>query len=456
MKSIFQTLLISIALFCTFEISYSQTWTQVQTPFQYVNRIKLFDGGSKLFVSGDTIATNFLRYNLFLPYFGSGFATSDNYGQSFSEIKMNSYVVLDIYKSLANPTTYFITASKQTRSAIYKSTDGGNQWDELPLLEDVKYFNKMISKMINGKETFFITAYNTSEGLSVSNDNCETATTTENIRIQANDIKIAKSGDMFLASDNSTYGHVLRSTDNGQTWSKDVSGLDGLRILCVQPSNFQPAYIYCGADSLDVNKNSIGKGIYFSLDTGKTWQPLGISGAPVLAIEEHPTDPRYMAAACGLLGVGVSANFGEHFEFYNDGLPPNAFAEGVAIPAIEPTVDGIEIFANLYQGGLYRSKNIKSGIENEPAYNSDVTIEKIYPNPASNYLTLSFNNPTVQDIDIQITDLLGNIVKIMNLKNLSEGQNVASFENLNIPTGNYFVTVKSSYNRDVKKIIILN
>lgn len=456
MKRFIKSVIATIVLLLAFQVSFSQTWTKVQTPFKYVNRIKFFDGGSKLFVAGDTIAINFLRYNLFLPYFGGGFAISSDYGQSFSEIKMDTYTVFDIYNSLSEPNTYFITASKQTRSAIYKSTDKGNQWDEVPLLEDVKIFNRITSKIIDGKETFFISAYNTSEGFSISNDNCETATTTENLRIQVNDIKVAKSGDIFVASDNSTYGHVIRSTDNGKTWTKEESGLEGLRILCVQPSNFEPAYIYCGADSLDINKNSIGKGIFVSLDTGKTWNPLGISGAPVLAIEEHPFDPHYMAAACGVLGVGVSANFGEHFEFYNDGLPPGAFAEGVAIPPLEPTNDGIEIFANLYQGELYRSKNIKSGVEDEIINASDLKIEKIFPNPASHYLTVSFNNPRIQDVYISITDLLGNVVRSMSLQNLKSGTNVASFESLNIPIGNYFIIIKSSFSRDVQKVIILN
>ncbi|HPD33148.1 MAG TPA: T9SS type A sorting domain-containing protein [Candidatus Kapabacteria bacterium] len=456
MKRIIKIIIIPIIIALSIEISFSQVWTEVQTPFKYVNRIKFFDDGTKLFVSGDTIAINFLKYNLFLPYFGSGFAISENNGQSFSDIKMNSYTVFDIYRSIVNTQTYFVSAAKLTRSAIYRSTDGGNQFDELPLLEDANFYNKIVSKVIDGKETFFICAYNTSDGLSISTDNCETATTTENIRIQVNDIKISKSGDIFLASDNSIYGRVLRSTDNGKTWIKDQKGLEGLRILCVQPSNYEPAYIYCGADSLDFNKNSIGKGIYVSLDTGKTWKPLGISGAPVLAIEEHPTDPHYMAAACGVLGVGVSANFGQAFEFYNDGLPPNAFAEGVAIPAINPTSEGIEIFANLYQGGLYKSKNIKSGVNDEFINTSKLKIDKIYPNPASEYLTISFNNPKIQDIDIQIIDLLGNTIQSMNFKNLNEGINVATFENIKIPSGYYFIIIKSNYSHEMQKFMILN
>jgi len=456
MKRIIKIIIIPIIIALSIEISFSQVWTEVQTPFKYVNRIKFFDNGTKLFVSGDTIAINFLRYNLFLPYFGSGFTISENNGQSFSDIKMNSYTVFDIYRSIANPQTYFVSAAKLTRSAIYRSTDGGNQFEEVPLLEDANFYNKIVSKIIDGKETLFICAYNTSDGLSISTDNCETASTTEHIRIQVNDIKIAKSGDIFLASDNSTFGHVLRSTDNGKSWIKDEKGLDGLRILCVQPSNFEPAFIYCGADSLDLNKNSIGKGIYISLDTGKTWKPLGISGVPVLAIEEHPIDPHYMAAACGVLGVGVSANFGQAFEFYNDGLPQNAFAEGVAIPPINPTSDGIEIFANLYQGGLYKSKNIKSSINDVAIDISNLKIEKIYPNPVSQYLTISFNNPKIQDIDIQIIDILGNTIKSMNLKNLKEGINVTTFENLDIPSGSYFIVLKSNYSRDMQKIMILN
>ena len=137
-------------------------------------------------------------------------------------------------------------------------------------------------------------------------------------------------------------------------------------------------------------------------------------------------------------------------------MPANAFAEGVAIPPVEATSEGIEIFANLYQGGLYRSKHIKSGIEDEVITGFTLAIDKIYPNPASNYFTVSFNNPRVQDIDIQIVDILGNIVRAMNLKNLREGTNVASFENLNIPSGNYTIIIKSSLSHDVQKLIILN
>jgi photosystem II stability/assembly factor-like uncharacterized protein len=99
----------------------------------------------------------------------------------------------------------------------------------------------------------------------------------------------------------STGGGVFRSEDAGQTWHNLTDGqlpVGSIGAIEVAPSN--PEIIYVGTGSAAIRSNvSIGKGVYRSVDGGKTWQPAGLEKVGVIAdMVVHPTDPEiaYVAA----------------------------------------------------------------------------------------------------------------------------------------------------------------
>lgn len=432
----------------------SQTFEEVKTPFKCVNNIKFF-GNNKLFVSGDSIGIDLYSYSPFIPYMGSGFYLSDNFGKSFSGPYLEGKTVFDIVVSEKNPKNVFCSAIQFTRGRIYKSNDGANTWDLTSMHEDVKIYQKMIStKSPDNKETILITSPNSIDGLSLTSDEFQTLTISPLVNTQVFDIKFSKELDSyFFATENSNVGHVARLSSKGI--QGDITGLEGLRILCVQPSKLQPGYVYCGADSITSQKISIGKGIFYSIDTGKTWKHMTADGYQVFEILEHPTDPNFLAAACGKVGVGVSGNYGKWFDTFSDGLPENYDIRRIAIPNVSPNGSGIQIFASSLNQGLFKSKNITSPV-NEHKDDFDLKIERIFPNPiVDQNFSVEIILPFSSEIIVSIVDLFGNILIKEEFNSFKSGTNIITFEDHKINPGHYLLLVSNNKSQIVKPLIII-
>lgn len=443
---------LAIFLFAS-SVLYSQIFEEVKTPFKYIHNIK-FLPNNLLFVSGDSIPVDLYSYSPFIPYMGSGFYLSNNFGKEFTGPYLAGKTVFDLIGSQKNPQTFFATAHQFTRGCIFKSTDGAKTWDLTPLHEEVRVYQKLISTPSpDNKELFIVSSQNSVDGLSFSMDYFETLLPFPTIKTQVYDFKISKElNSYFVATDNSTIGHVARLTPNGLI--RSISGLTGLRVLCVQPSKLKPGYIYCGADSITSQKISIGKGIFYSIDTGKTWKPLTAAGYQVYEIQEHPSDPNFLAAACGKLGVGISGNYGKWFDVLSEGLPSNFDCRKVIIPDIPSNSSGIQVWASLQNGGLYKSKNIRSNVE-EYISTSKLEFSNIYPNPASDNFTIVINIPESRSISIDLMDNMGTVVLSEQFTSLNTGSNMLTFNDINLMTGKYFIRINDGYSSIIHNLIII-
>jgi photosystem II stability/assembly factor-like uncharacterized protein len=95
-------------------------------------------------------------------------------------------------------------------------------------------------------------------------------------------------------------GGVFRTTDAGLTWTPISDGqipLGSVGSIAVADSN--PDIIYVGTGSDGVRSNvSTGRGIYKSIDGGKTWAFAGLrDGGQTGAIRIHPSNPDIVVAA---------------------------------------------------------------------------------------------------------------------------------------------------------------
>lgn len=97
-----------------------------------------------------------------------------------------------------------------------------------------------------------------------------------------------------------TGGGVWESDDNGLTWSNISDGWFGGSIGAVAVAEADPNVIYVGQGSVDIRGNtSTGRGLWKSMDRGRTWSFMGLPEAGQIGrIEVHPRDPDlvYVAA----------------------------------------------------------------------------------------------------------------------------------------------------------------
>jgi photosystem II stability/assembly factor-like uncharacterized protein len=98
----------------------------------------------------------------------------------------------------------------------------------------------------------------------------------------------------------STGGGVWKTTDAGHSWVNISDGFFAAASMgAIDVSLSNPSVIYAGTGSSKIRSNvSIGRGIYKSIDAGKTWNFIGLRDAgQIAAIRIHPTnaDVAYVA-----------------------------------------------------------------------------------------------------------------------------------------------------------------
>ncbi len=95
-------------------------------------------------------------------------------------------------------------------------------------------------------------------------------------------------------------GGVWKSTNGGSHWQPifDDQDVHAIGAIAVSPAN--PDVVWVGTGEGNVrNSASVGRGVYRSLDAGRTWQHMGLSDSERIArVIAHPRDPNivYVAA----------------------------------------------------------------------------------------------------------------------------------------------------------------
>jgi len=98
----------------------------------------------------------------------------------------------------------------------------------------------------------------------------------------------------------STGGGVWKTTDAGGTWTNISDGFfETASIGSIDVSDSNPDVIYVGTGSDGLRSNVIiGKGMYKSVDAGKTWTHVGLrETGQIGAVVVHPTNPDIVWAA---------------------------------------------------------------------------------------------------------------------------------------------------------------
>jgi len=176
-------------------------------------------------------------------------------------------------------------------------------------------------------------------------------------------------GEHSVRGQSSTYGDgVYKSTDQGRSWTHvGLAATKQISQVRIHPTN--PDVVYVAAQG-DRWKGSAERGIYRTLDGGKTWTLLlkgenATSGAADLSMDA--TNPRILYASfwdhqrvpwqvrSGGAGSGLwkSIDGGESWTRLSEGLPKLMGKIGVAVSPATP--DRVYAIVEAETGGLFRS-----------------------------------------------------------------------------------------------------
>ncbi len=98
----------------------------------------------------------------------------------------------------------------------------------------------------------------------------------------------------------STGGGVWKTVNAGQSWTNVSDGFFAAASMgSIDVADSDPNVIYAGTGSDGIRSNvSIGKGLYKSVDAGKTWSHIGLPDAGQIgAVIVHPTNPDVVLVA---------------------------------------------------------------------------------------------------------------------------------------------------------------
>lgn len=389
--------------------SYSQIWEKIDGTNPYVNRI-FFDKSNPdvIAVASDSIPMDLDEADItFWNVESYGLLISRDGGQTFGDIKLDKFMVLDIVQAIDDSNTWYASYVNKGRGNIAFSSDAGETWDT-DYSDCDGSFKILKLAATNTTDRFFGACVNSGNGIRTSDDAFVSCEANVSINISSRDIEISSINPnmIYAASDDNFTGQVFRSNDNGETWKQDSSGIDGLRIHCVQPSGINPAIVYCGADSVATDDNSVGKGIYQSLDSGSTWRIINAIGDKVYDLAVHPVNPNFLAAACGRAGVFVSGNAGFWWERKDGGFPDDVDVRTVSIPGIPPTDDGVIVYAGTFGQGMFKSKHITTDVNiMERGIDSGIEIVSISQLSGGSSLNVKWRSKSVGSLHIRMFNI---------------------------------------------------
>ncbi|MBA4260355.1 MAG: hypothetical protein C0446_14425 [Chitinophaga sp.] len=149
-------------------------------------------------------------------------------------------------------------------------------------------------------------------------------------------------------------------------------------------------------------------------------------------------------AAQTLAGMAMSwANFSINFTYLSSVVPDSCIIE-LRASGSAPTVNDYLWVDNLAFSGSV------TGIENHESFLTNMIV---YPNPSSENVNFKFNIKTAQQVNIEITDINGKLIRSTNFGKI-QGETNQNMNISGIAKGTYFVKIKGEDATETRKLVI--
>ncbi|MEM7085984.1 MAG: T9SS type A sorting domain-containing protein [Bacteroidota bacterium] len=238
---------------------------------------------------------------------------------------------------------------------------------------------------------------------------------------------------------------IFKSVDGGQSFTT-VSGSLPNRVC--KDIEFDPtdnAVVYATFSGFGTNH------VYKTVNSGNNWAAIdnGLPDLPTNTIAIDPLNPDDVYVGNDL-GVYYSEDGGASWEVFSDQLP-----EATMIYDLNISPSNRKLRIATHGHGIWERSFV-----NDPLAISDFNLSssdfKIYPNPASQMLTIDLT--LTSDVDqsvIEVYNLLGERIERLHHGPLSAGNHKLIWDELGIhPSGVYFIVIDAGKSSISKKLII--
>jgi len=285
-----------------------------------------------------------------------------------------------------------------------------------------------------------------------------------------------------------TYGKLIKSTDDGETWTEinsiifpgdlpdnghflayrngkmylgaemgivnrpvHVSTDDGLNWSSID--NLQGSYIYQNSNAIYV----VGDSIFKSTDDSSTWSVIHCNAHSLSLWVSGDTLVQSMAGGNG--SAFYSIDGGDTWNAFNEGLPQgNPSAEIRNIISFSGNflagVRGNPLFTS---SGVYARPIdfTTTGVQKETEILENYHLSQNYPNPFNPSTKISWQSPVSSHQTLKVYDILGNEVATLVNEYKSAGKYEVEFNGEELPSGVYFYQLRTGSFVETKKMLLL-
>jgi photosystem II stability/assembly factor-like uncharacterized protein len=323
--------------------------------------------------------------------------------------------------------------------AIYRSTDGGMNWSEVPAglnstsnLKKIVFVDDLYGYILDSNINVFKT---TNGGVSWSKIYM-------NLNTNLNRIKFLDRLTGFLTGSNSA---IYKTTDGGLTWNMKNQGY-GYPIVGLHFFNDMEGYAYTSGSLTYPVRN-----VYYTSDRGETWS--GKDSMPAFGLVDFFNRQNGMALISGgyddpSITIGVSRDGGE---WQKEDLPIPL--TGTFMKMADPST--AYIFGQ--NGTIIRFKDMSfTSIEDEDLAGlpTGFSLSQNYPNPFNPETVIKFALPEAGFVKGIVYDILGREVTTLLNGEMNSGNHEVKLDAVGLSSGVYFFRLESGKNTSNIKMIL--
>jgi len=241
---------------------------------------------------------------------------------------------------------------------------------------------------------------------------------------------------------------IYAGTDDGNVWVTQNDGGNWVQISATLPNLWTTKVLASRDDAATVYVTFSGYRygednghVFKSTDFGATWTDISsdLPDIPINDIEKDQYGNLFLGTDIGVL---ASLDEGANWQSLGENMP------SVVVTDLFIHENSEYLYAGTYGRSSYKL-NIADDVLEIDANTFSFDI-KLFPNPASEYVTILFNNPS-EKISIQIYDQLGRVVFNKEIISVNYEERISLSE---ISSGIYYVQIASKENKITKKLLV--